>query len=211
MTTHISEIIKQHAHELLGRQETQNLIDNLARTYPKLIEELVPNILNLGSIMRVLQNLLRENVSIRDLRSILETMADYTPMTQDTDTLTEYVRHALSRSISVAYTRDDGTMSILTMDRNVEDTIQTAVQHREHGSYLALDPAIAQKILDSLGSLIANYPGGQQPALLVTPQIRPHVRRLTERYFPSLAVLSHNEITTNINIQSVGTVNIDAS
>ena len=211
MTTHISEIIKQHAHELLGRQETQNLIDNLARTYPKLIEELVPNILNLGNIMRVLQNLLREGVSIRDLRSILETMADYTPMTQDTDTLTEYVRHALSRSISVAYTQDDGTMSILTMDKNVEDTIQTAIQHREHGSYLALDPAIAQKILDSISTLIANYPGGQQPALLVTPQVRPHVRRLTERYFPSLAILSHNEITTNINIQSVGTVNIDAS
>ena len=211
MTTHISEIIKQHAHELLGRQETQNLIDNLARTYPKLIEELVPNIINLGSIMRVLQNLLRESVSIRDLRSILETMADYTPMTQDTDTLTEYVRHALSRSISIAYTQDDGTMSILTMDKNVEDTIQTAIQHRDHGSYLALDPTIAQKILDSISSLIANYPGGQQPALLVTPQVRPHVRRLTERYFPSLAILSHNEITTNINIQSVGTVNIDAS
>ncbi len=211
MTTHISEIIKQHAHELLGRQETQNLIDNLARTYPKLIEELVPNIINLGSIMRVLQNLLRESVSIRDLRSILETMADYTPMTQDTDTLTEYVRHALSRSISIAYTQDDGTMSILTMDKNVEDTIQTAIQLRDHGSYLALDPTIAQKILDSISSLIANYPGGQQPALLVTPQVRPHVRRLTERYFPSLAILSHNEITTNINIQSVGTVNIDAS
>jgi flagellar biosynthesis protein FlhA len=211
MTTHISEIIKQHAHELLGRQETQNLIDNLARTYPKLIEELVPNIINLGSIMRVLQNLLRESVSIRDLRSILETMADYTPMTQDTETLTEYVRHALSRSISIAYTQDDGTMSILTMDKNVEDTIQTAIQHRDHGSYLALDPTIGQKILDSISSLIANYPGGQQPALLVTPQVRPHVRRLTERYFPSLAILSHNEITTNINIQSVGTVNIDAS
>lgn len=211
MTTHISETIKQHAHELLGRQETQNLIDNLARTYPKLVEELVPNILNLGSIMRVLQNLLREGVSIRDLRTILETMADYTPMTQDTDTLTEYVRHALSRSISAAFTQDDGTMAILTMDKNVEDTIQTAIQHREHGSYLALDPTIAQKILDSLSNLIAGYPGGMQPALLVTPQIRNHVRRLTERYFPSLAVLSHNEITTNVNIQSVGTVTINAS
>ncbi|PIE55620.1 MAG: hypothetical protein CSA34_08340 [Desulfobulbus propionicus] len=211
MATHISEIIKQHAHELLGRQETQNLIDNLGQTYPKLIEDLVPNILNLGSIMRVLQNLLRENVSIRDLRSILETMADYTPMTQDTDTLTEYVRHALSRSISSTFTMEDGTMSILTMDRSVEDTIQTAIQHREHGSYLALDPTVAQKILDSLGNLISSYPGGQQPALLVTPQIRPHVRRLTERYFPNLAVLSHNEITTNVNIQSVGTVTINAS
>ncbi|WP_035247279.1 flagellar biosynthesis protein FlhA [Desulfogranum mediterraneum] len=211
IATHISEVIKQHAHELLGRQESQNLIDNLARTYPKLVEELVPNILNLGSIMRVLQNLLREGVSIRDLRSILETMADYAPMTQDTDVLTEYVRHALSRSISAAHTQGDGTMAVITMDRQVEETIQSAVQHREHGSYLALDPAVGQQILDSLSNLISNYPGGQQPALLVIPQIRPHVRRLTERYFPNLAVLSHNEITTNVNIQSVGTVNINAS
>ncbi len=211
MATHISEIIKQHAHELLGRQEAQNLIDNLAKTYPKLVEELVPNILSLGNIMRILQNLLREGVSIRDLRTIMETMADYAPMTQDTDILTEYVRHALSRSISVMHTMPDGTMQVITMDRKVEDTIQTAVQHRDHGSYLALDPKTAQKILDRLSSLIAEYPGGMQPVLLVIPQIRPHVRRLIERYFPTLAVLSHNEITTNINIQSVGTVTIDAS
>ncbi|WP_028579352.1 flagellar biosynthesis protein FlhA [Desulfogranum japonicum] len=211
MATHISEIIKQHAHELLGRQEAQNLIDNLAKTYPKLIEELVPNILSLGNIMRVLQNLLREGVSIRDLRTIMETMADYAPVTQDTDILTEYVRHALSRSISAMHTMPDGSMQVITMDRKVEDAIQTAVQHREHGSYLALDPRTAQKILDRLSTLIAEYPGGMQPVLLVIPQIRPHVRRLIERYFPTLAVLSHNEITTNINIQSVGTVTIDAS
>ncbi len=211
MATHISEIIKQHAHELLGRQEAQNLIDNLAKTYPKLVEELVPNLLNLGTIMRVLQNLLREGVSIRDLRTILETMADYIPMTQDTDVLTEYVRHALARSISAMYTMPDGSIQVLTMDRRVEDTIQTAIQHREHGSYLALDPKTAQKILDSLSSFIADYRGGAQPVLLVIPQIRPHVRRLVERYFPTLAVLSHNEIATNVNIQSVGTVTSNAS
>lgn len=210
MATHISEIIKQHAHELLGRQETQNLIDNLSRTYPKLTEELIPNILNLGNIMRVLQNLLREGISIRDLRTILETMADYAPMTQDTDVLTEYVRHALSRSISSAHVQADGTISVITMDRSVEEKIQNSIQHREHGSYLALDPQVAQKILDSLSSLVASFAGGQLPVLLVIPQIRPHVRRLTERYFPSLSVLSHNEIAANMKIKSIGKVTIDA-
>jgi len=211
MATHISEIIKQHAHELLGRQETQNLIDNLSRTYPKLVEELVPNVLNLGNIMRVLQNLLGEGVSIRDLRTILETMADYAPMTQDTDVLTEYVRHALSRSISTAHVQADGTISVVTMDPAIEETIQNSIQHREHGNFLALDPQVAQKILDSLSTLVSNFSGGQQPVLLVIPQIRPHVRRLTERYFPSLAVLSHNEIAANMKIKSIGTVTIDAS
>jgi flagellar biosynthesis protein FlhA len=210
MATHISEVIKKHAHELLGRQETQTLIDNLGRTYPKLVEELVPHVLNLGIIMRVLQNLLREGISIRDLRSILETMADYATMTQDTDILTEYVRHALSRSISAAHTQNDGVMPVITMDRKVEETIQTAIQHRERGSHLALDPKTAQKILDNLNTLLASFTGGQQPVLLVLPQIRPHVRRLTERYFPNLAVLSHNEITSQIRIQSIGTVTINA-
>ncbi len=211
MATHISEIIKQHAYELLGRQETQNLIDNLGKNYPKLVEELVPQVLNLGSIMRVLQNLLREGISIRDLRSILETMADYAAITQDAEILTEYVRHGLARSISAAYVHDDGVMPVITMDRKVEETIQTAIQHRERGSYLALDPKVAQKILDSLNQLITASGGGQPPVLLVLPQIRPHVRRLTERYFPNMAVLSHNEITSQIRIQSIGTVTINAS
>ncbi|WP_319588676.1 flagellar biosynthesis protein FlhA [uncultured Desulfobulbus sp.] len=211
MATHISELIKKHAHELLGRQEAQTLIDNLGKSYPKLVEELVPHVLNLGNIMRVLQNLLREGISIRDLRSILETMADYATMTQDTDILTEYVRHALSRSISAAHVQNDGVMPVITMDRKVEETIQTAIQHRERGSYLALDPKIAQKILDSLNTLLTSFTGGQQPVLLVLPQIRPHVRRLTERYLPNLSVLSHNEITSQIRIQSIGTVTINAS
>ena len=211
MATHVSEIIKQHAFELLGRQETQNLVDNLGKNYPKLVEELVPAILNLGIIMRVLQNLLREGISIRDLRTILESLADYAPMTQDTDILTEYARHALSRSISAAHVQNDGVMPVITMDRKVEDAIQTAIQHRERGSYLALDPNTAQKILDSLTSLLSSFTGGQQPVLLVLPQIRQHVRRLTERYFPNLAVLSHNEITSQIRIQSIGTVTINAS
>ncbi len=211
IATHISEVIKQHAQELLGRQEVQNLLDNLAKSYPKLVEELIPNILNLGLIMRVLQNLLREGVSIRDLRTILETLADHVPMTQDPDVLTEYVRHALARSICAAHVQEDGTIPVITLDRKTEEIIQNSIQHREHGSFLALDPQAAQAILDELATLIKNTPGGQQPVLLVTPQIRPHVHRLVERYFPSLAVLSHNEIASNLKIKALATVTGHAS
>ncbi len=210
MATHISEIIRQHAHELLGRQEVQDLLDNLAKTYPKLVEELVPAVLNLGTIMRVLQNLLRENVSIRDLRTILETMADWAPSTQDTDVLTEYVRHALARAISAAYSDGDDTLHVLTLDRSVEELIQGSIQHREQGSMLSIDPKSAGKIIDAVSALMETFPAGLTPIILCAPQLRLHVRRLTERYLPSLAVLSHNEITPNLKIKSLGTVSLNA-
>lgn len=210
MATHISEIIKQHAHELIGRQEVQNLLDNLGKTYPKLIEELIPNILNLGTIMRILQNLLSEGVSIRDLRTILEAMADWAPVTKDTDILTEYVRHALARTISHDLAVNN-IIPLITLDKLVEDEISKSVQHKEKGSYLAIDPGKAQLILDSIGEAIPLFEGGQRPTLLAAPQIRPHVRKLTERYYPQLVVISHNEILPNIKIRSIGSVNFDAS
>lgn len=210
MATHISEIIKQHAHELIGRQEVQNLLDNLAKTYPKLVEELVPNIVNLGTIMRILQNLLAEGVSIRDLRSILESMADWAPATKDTDILTEYVRHALARTISHDLAVDN-VIPLITLNKQVEDEIAGSVQHKETGSYLAIAPAKAQLILDSIGEAIPLFEGGQRPTLLAAPQIRPHVRKLTERYYPQLVVISHNEILPNIKIKSIGTINLNAS
>ncbi|WP_163339260.1 flagellar biosynthesis protein FlhA [Desulfopila sp. IMCC35008] len=210
MATHISELIKQHAHELIGRQEVQGLLDNLGSQYPKLVEELVPTVLSLGTIMRVLHNLLKEGISIRDLRTILETMADWAPLTQDTDILTEYVRHALARSISSQLAIDD-TIPIITLSKEAEDAVQNSVKHRDTGSYLAIDPSIAQQILDSIGQAIPLFEGGTRPAILVAPQIRPHVRSLTERYYPALTVLSHNEITPNLKVRSLGTVTIDAS
>ena len=210
VATHLTEIIKKHAHELIGRQEVQNLLDNLLKSYPKLVEELVPTVLSLGTIMRVLQNLLKEGVSIRDLRTILETMADWAPATQDTDILTEYVRHALSRTICTQLTQD-GVIPLITLAKEVEDTIQSAVQHREQGSYLAIDPVSAQKILDAIGETTNVFQGGQIPILLVNPQIRPHVRSLTERYYPSLTILSHNEIAPNLKVKSLGTVTAHAS
>jgi flagellar biosynthesis protein FlhA len=210
MATHISEIIKQHAHELVGRQEVQGLLDNLAKTYPKLVEELVPTVLSLGTIMRVLQNLLAEGVSIRDLRSILETLADWAPVTRDTDILTEYVRHSLARSISAGLAVD-GVIPLITLSKPVEDAISNSIHHRETGSYLTLDPTVAQKILDSIGKALPLFAGGQHPTLLAAPQIRPHVRKLVDRYYPALVVISHNEITSNLKVRSLGTITLDAS
>jgi len=210
MATHISEIIKQHAYELIGRQEVQGLLDNLAKSYPKLVEDLVPTVLSLGSIMRVLQNLLKEGVSIRDLRTILETMADYAPSTQDTDILTEYVRHSLARSIS-GDLAVDGVIPVITLSKPVEDIIRGSIQHKETGSYLAIDPANAQKILESIGKMINLFEGGSRPTLLAAPQLRPYVRNLTERYYPALTVLSHNEVVPNLKVRSLGTVKLDAS
>jgi len=210
MATHISEIIKQHSHELIGRQEVQNLLDNLQKTYPKLVEELVPDIVSLGTIMRVLQNLLSEGVSVRDLRSILESMADWAPVTKDTDILTEYVRHALARTISHDLAVDN-VIPLITLDKTTENEISQSVQHKETGAYLAIDPVKAQLILDSIGEALPLFEGGQQPTLLAAPQIRPHVRKLTERYYPQLVVLSHNEILPNIKIKSLGAINLNAS
>ncbi len=210
MATHISEIIKQYSHELIGRQEVQGLLDNLANSYPKLVEELVPGVLSLGTIMRVLQNLLKEGVSIRDLRTILETMADWASKTQDTDILTEYVRHALARTIS-SDLAVDGVIPVITLAKPAEDAIKNGVQHKETGGYLSLDPIIAQRILDGIGKMIPHFDGGSRPTLLAAPQIRPYVRSLTERYYPALTILSHNEVTPNLKIRSLGTVNLDAS
>ena len=211
MATHISEMIKRHAHELLGRQEAQNLLDNLAKGYPKLVEELVPNLLSLGTVMNVLQNLLHEDVSIRDLRSILETMADLAPQTQDVDTLTEHVRHSLARQISTKYAQEDNTLGLLTFDRVVEETIQKALQKGENGTYLAIDPNMGQAIIDGLNTSINTLDSNSPPVLLCTPTIRPHVKRLTERYFPNLGVISHNEIAPNLKVKSIGTVRLYAS
>lgn len=210
MATHVSEIIKQYSHELIGRQEVQNLLDNLAKSYPKLVEELVPTILSLGTIMRVLQNLLKEGVSIRDLRTILETMADWAPNTQDSDILTEYVRHALARTISNELATD-GVVPVITLAKTAEDAISNSVQHKENGSFLSIDPVIAQRILDSIGKATPLFDSSSRPVLLAAPQIRPYVRNLTERYYPALAIISHNEIVPSLKVRSLGTVTLDAS
>ncbi len=210
MATHISEIIKDHAHELLGRQEVQNLLNNMAKSYPKLVEELIPNLMNLGGVMKVLQNLLREDISIRDMRTILETLADHAPMVQDPDLLTEYVRQSLARQISQKCADDKNTLSVLTLEASLEETLQKAIQHTGQGSYLDLDPKTVQQMLFGLSQEKKRIDNGQQPVLMCAPNIRPHVKRLTENYIPQLKVISYNEISPQIQIQSLGTVKLHA-
>ncbi|MBJ6724814.1 flagellar biosynthesis protein FlhA [Geomesophilobacter sediminis] len=212
LATHISEIIKKHAHELVGRQELQQLLDGVAATLPKVVEELVPSLLSLGTVLRVVKNLLKENVSIRDFRSILETLADYGGITKDPEMLTEFVRQSLGRYIVEQYKREDDTLCVISMDREVEETIADAVQISEQGSYLAIEPMTAQRILAAVREHVERFDSsGALPVLMASPTIRRHVKKLTERFMPNLAVISHNEIPPNIKIQSLGVVGLNAS
>jgi flagellar biosynthesis protein FlhA len=211
MATHLSEVIKGHAHELIGRQEVQNLLDTLSKEYPRLVEELVPFLLSLGGVLRVLQNLLKEEVSIRDLRTILETLADHAGQTQDPDQLTEYVRRALGRHISRKYAQPDQTIPVLTLDQEIEEVVQNSLQHTNQGTYLALDPQQAQGIIRRLNEQLQRLGQGVPVVLLCPSNIRLYVRKLIERYLPRLAVLSHAEISSDMKVQAVGPVRLDAS
>ncbi|MBT1071934.1 flagellar biosynthesis protein FlhA [Pelotalea chapellei] len=210
VATHISEIIKRHAHELVGRQEMQQLLDNVALTAPKVVEELVPNQLNLGTVLRVVKGLLKEGVSIRDMRTILETLADYASLTKDPDVLTEFVRQGLGRFIVDQYKLEDETLFLITLNRDVEDIIAEAIQPSDQGSYLAIEPNTAQVIITAIRTMSDRFGmSGAQPVLLASPSIRRHVRKLIERFVPHMAVLSHNEIPQNVKIQSLGVVSLN--
>lgn len=209
IATHISEIIKRYGHELVGRQELQQLLDNVAVQAPKVVEELIPNLLNLGTVLRIVKNLLKEGVSIRDMRTILETLADYASLTKDPDVLTEFVRQGLGRFIVDQYKLEDDTLCLITLDREIEDQIAEAIQPSDQGSYLALEPSMAQQIITTIRSMSDRFGmSGAQPVLLASPSIRRHVRKLVERFVPHLAVLSHNEIPQNVKIQSLGVVSL---
>lgn len=213
ITTHIKETIKRNAHELLGRQEVQTLLDKFKETNPKVVEELVPNLMTLGKVQKVLQNLLREQISIRDLRTILETMADYAPKVEDPDVLTEYVRQALARPITKQYLAKDGTLSVMTLDRGVEDLIQQSIQKTELTSYLALEPTVAEKILAKIREAAEAVTPMLEtsPVLLASPLIRMYLRKLTERFLPELVVLSHSEIIPNVQIRTLRVVTLNAN
>ena len=208
IATHLTEIIKSHIHELLSRQDVQTLIDNVKETHPALIDELVPKTLGIGEIQKVLANLLKESVSIRDLVTIFETLADYGTITRDTDLLTEYVRQNLSRAISRKFLNQQ-TNNIITLDPDLEQTIMDSVQQSEQGSYLALDPETTQRIFEKLSQEIRRFSSiGQQPILLTSPIVRIYFKRLSEQVTPDLIVLSYNEIDPSIEIQSIGMVSI---
>ncbi len=209
ITTHIKEIIKTHSYEILGRQEAQALLDTVKETHPKVIEELIPNLLTLGGVQKVLQNLLKEQISIRDILTILETLADYAQITKDTDILTEYARQALSRAITKQYLSPDGSLSVITVDREIEDIIAGSIQQTSHGSYLSIEPGTAQKILNRIKQGFEKFGMiSPQPIILSSPKIRLHLKRLTERFMPNLIVLSHNEISPDAQIQAMGMVSL---
>ncbi|MBT2691462.1 flagellar biosynthesis protein FlhA [Bacillus sp. ISL-55] len=210
VSTHITEVIKANAHELLGRQETKQLIDHLRESYPILVEEATPNPLSVGEIQKVLGKLLKENVSIRNLPIIFETLADYGKVTTDTDILAEYVRQALARQITNQYSRNGETLKVITLSGRVEKVIADGVQQTEHGNYLSLDPAVSQGILESVANQVEQLSIMEQtPIILCSPAVRMYVRQLTERYFAQIPVLSYNELEANVEVQSVGVVNVE--
>lgn len=206
ISTHLTEIIKKHAHELLGRQEVKSLIDNVKEHHGALVDELVPKILGLGDIQKVLANLLREGISIRDMITILETLADYGPITRDTDLLTEYVRQALARAITKQFINSKKA-KVITLDGELEQMIMESIQQSEHGSYLSIDPATTQSILNNLAQQVQKLMSiGEQPIILTSPIVRFYFKRLTEQLSSELIVLSYNEIDSKVEVQSIGTV-----
>ena len=210
IATHLTEVIRSHLAELLTRQDVQNLIENVQEANTTLISELVPKLLNVGEIQKVLQNLLAEGISIRDLVTIFETLADYATTTHDTDVLTEYVRQNLKRAISNQYFFSNEPTSVVTLDPKVEQEIMGAVKQTEQGSYLALDPAYTQSLMEAIRTEISKLEElGRTPILITSPIVRMYVKKLTEEQFKSLHVLSYNEIDSEVELQSVGMVTVE--
>ena len=211
LATHLTEVINSHAHELLGRQETQNLVDEFKIAYPAVVEELIPNIVSLGRLQRVLQNLLSERVSVRDLRSILEVLGDYSEI-NDVEVLTEYARSGLRRVICNALVKEspESEVSVLTVDGSVEELILEAVQSTPTGLNVAIAPDVASQLFQNLSGLIDQMiANGQLPIVLTAPSIRLAFRKLTAANFPNLYVISYNEIVPEVEVSSVGNLSLD--
>lgn len=209
IATHLTEIIRSHIYELLTRQDVQNLVNNIQESHATLISELVPKLLNIGEIQKVLQNLLREGISIRDLVTIFETLADYAPTTRDTDVLTEYARQSLKRAISNRFFPANEMTSVVTLDPKVEQEIMGAVKQSEQGAYLALDPSVTREIIESVQSEVHKLEElGKNPIIITSPIVRMYFKRLTQDYFKDLVVVSYNEIDSNVELQSVGMVTV---
>jgi flagellar biosynthesis protein FlhA len=211
MATHFTEIIRAHAHELVGRQEVSQLIENFKKVNPKVIEELIPDLLPLGSIVRVLQNLLKEQVSIRDLLTIFETLADEAPKNKDVDVLTESVRRHLARAITSKYTTEQGQVPVMTLHPRVEELVANSLLQTDQGVQLVMDPGTASSLISEIANAVEGHPEvAAQPILLTSPTSRRHLYKLTSRFIPQLAVLSHNELTAEARVQSIATVEMRA-
>ncbi|MGB5944811.1 flagellar biosynthesis protein FlhA [Paenisporosarcina sp.] len=211
VSTHLTEVIKRHAHELIGRQEVKSLVENVRETSPAVIEELIPQMMAIGDVQKVLMKLLKEKVSIRNLLVILETLADYSSQTKDPDLLTEYVRQALSRQITLQYTIQHEPLQVITAGASLEKKFAESVHRSEQGSYLSIDPETSQTIFQKIQEQASQLQqSGVQPILLTSPAIRMYMRQFIERFAPDLPVLSYNELEPEIEIQSVGVINISA-
>lgn len=209
VATHLTEVLKANLQELLGRQELVRLLDNFKEENPKIVGDLIPDILPLGAVLKVMQNLLREGVSVRDLRSILECLGEYGPTSKDADALTEYVRQALYRQITERIKGAQGDIPLFTLDRSVEESIARSIVRSEGGDQLSLDPKVTQTILASLNEKIEEATSaGEKMVVLCSPVIRRHFKRLTEKFIPNLVVVSHNELSPETNIRSLGTVRL---
>lgn len=209
VSTHLTEIIRNNAHDLLGRQETKQLIDHIRETYPILVDELTPTPLTVGEIQKVLSNLLKERVSIRNLPVIFETLADYSKMTSDIDVLTEYTRQSLAKQITTQFVGNSHVLKVVTVSGKVEKMIADNIQQTDNGNYLSIDPNDSQTILESMAKEIERASLMEQtPIILCSPKVRMYLRQMTERYFPQVPILSYNELESSIEVQSVGVVNI---
>ncbi len=207
IATHLTEIIRSHIAELLTRQDVQNLIDNLKETNPVIVEELVPKLMGLGDVQKVLQNLLSEGVSIRDLLSIFEILADHATTTHDTDVLTEYVRQGLKRAISGRYFTPNEVTQVITVDPKVEQDIMASIKQTEQGAYLTLDPERIKAIIASLEEQVQKLEEmGKTPIVVTSPIVRMYFKGMTEDYIKDLIVVSYNEIDSNVELSSVGMV-----
>ncbi|UJF35359.1 flagellar biosynthesis protein FlhA [Paenibacillus hexagrammi] len=209
VATHLTETIKKHSHELLGRQETKALIENVRESYPALVDDLIPSVLSIGDVQKVLAKLLKEKISVRDLVTILETLADYGSYTKDPEILTEYVRQALSRQITLQFTTTGDSLKVITVGPSVEKKIADSVQQSDQGSYLALDPSSSQIIYHRVSEQVSKLiQSGQQPVILTSPTIRMYLRQLLERTLQDIPVLSYSELEPSVEIQSMGVVNL---
>ena len=207
IATHLTEVIRSHIAELLTRQDVQNLVNNLKETNPVLVDELIPKLLGLGEVQKVLQNLLSEGISIRDLLSIFETLADHASATRDTDVLTEYTRQSLKRAISSKFFPANETTSVITLDPKIEQEIMASVKQTEQGAYLTLDPEKTRAIMNSLDVEVTKLEKMGKSAIVITsPIVRMYFKKLTEDYFKDLIVVSYNEVESNVELQSVGMV-----
>jgi len=206
ITTHLTEIVRNNAHEFITRQEVQRLLNILQETHPKVVEEIVPSIVSLGLLQKVLQSLLKERVPIRDMLTILETVADFAPTTQDPEILTEFVRSALQRAICKQYMMPNNELHVLTIDPGIEQSIANTIKRTDQGSYLTLSPNEAQNIFQKLDTALNKFMKDKQPVILCSPVIRSQFKKLTERSFPNIVILSHNEIPNNLNVMSLGVI-----